>query len=237
MERPPITFVKQQDPEASALERLTLAVQLSENLGELADHVVGHFVDQARRTGASWTDIGQSMGVTKQAAQKRFVPRPSQPDLATGNIFARFTDRARKTVVGAQDGARAAGNHVIEPEHLLLALLDDEDSMALRAIAAGGTSPGALREAVRATLPAARDGVPQHIPFTPRSKTLLNLTAREALRLGHTFIGTEHILLGLLSDEGSDAARILAAQGVAKRPIEEYVRGALRQLEDLGDVS
>ena len=243
MERPPvtlddlITFVREQNPEASALERLNLAVQLSENLGELADHLVGHFVDQARRTGASWTDIGQSMGVTKQAAQKRFVPRQSEENLATGNLFARFTDRARRIVVGAQDAARAAGNHAIEPEHALLAMLDDKDGMALRAMAFAGVSTGALRDAVRATLPAARGGVPEHIPFTPRSKTLLNLSAREALRLGHNFIGTEHILLGLLSDEQGDAARILAEHGVAKRPVEEYALEALKQLEDLGDVS
>src|ERR687889_2256750 len=66
------------------LEQLTDAVLAGEHLGEVADHLIGHFVDQARRSGASWTEIGRSMGVTKQAAQKRFVPKagekPSQPD-------------------------------------------------------------------------------------------------------------------------------------------------------------
>src|ERR687890_2673013 len=79
------------------LEQLTDAVLAGEHLGEVADHLIGHFVDQARRSGASWTEIGRSMGVTKQAAQKRFVPRPSAPDLEAEG-FRRFTPRARKAV-------------------------------------------------------------------------------------------------------------------------------------------
>ncbi|NED49697.1 ATP-dependent Clp protease ATP-binding subunit, partial [Micromonospora aurantiaca] len=64
-----------------ALEQLSSAVIAAEHLGEVADHLIGHFVDQARRSGASWTDIGTSMGVSKQAAQKRFVPKGASPDL------------------------------------------------------------------------------------------------------------------------------------------------------------
>ena len=63
--------------EGTALDQVSAAVRISEHLGELSDHLIGHFVDQARKTGASWTEIGQSMGVTKQAAQKRFVPKVS----------------------------------------------------------------------------------------------------------------------------------------------------------------
>ena len=66
--------------EGTALDQVSAAVRISEHLGELADHLIGHFVDQARKTGASWTEIGQSMGVTKQAAQKRFVPRATDTD-------------------------------------------------------------------------------------------------------------------------------------------------------------
>src|SRR3954449_3265948 len=111
-----ITLVKTMTPEDSALERLTNAVRVAENLGELSDHLVGHFVAQARRTGASWTDIGQSIGVTKQAAQKRFVPRAD--DSADASIFARFTPRARAVVTRAVDHARTAGNASVECEHL-----------------------------------------------------------------------------------------------------------------------
>src|SRR5919202_4210866 len=78
------------------------AVVVGEHLGELADHLVGHFVDQARRSGLSWTEIGRSMGVTKQAAQKRFVPRDAEGS-GVAQSFARFTTRARGAVVLAQE--------------------------------------------------------------------------------------------------------------------------------------
>src|SRR5688572_6957953 len=108
------------------LEQLADAMVVADHLGELADHLIGHFVDQARRSGASWTDIGRSMGVTKQAARKRFVPKgPGEVSgLDPSQGFSRFTDRARAAVVTAQNAARAAGNDEIRPEHLLLALLD-----------------------------------------------------------------------------------------------------------------
>src|SRR5215217_3665066 len=90
-----------------ALEQLSDAVLAADHLGELADHLVGHFVDQARRSGASWTDIGRSMGVTKQAAQQRFVPKaPAEPSaLDREQGFSRFTPRARNVVVAAQNEA------------------------------------------------------------------------------------------------------------------------------------
>ena len=92
------------------------------HLGEVADHLIGHFVDQARRSGASWTDIGKCMGVTKQAAQKRFVPKaPSRAGRLDPNAgFGRFTPRARNVVVVAQNKAHEAGNNEITPDHLLL---------------------------------------------------------------------------------------------------------------------
>src|SRR6202162_6370997 len=76
------------------LDQLTDAVLAAESLGEVADHLIGHFVDQARKSGASWTDIGKSMGVTTQAAQKRFVPRPEATTLDANQGFGRFTPRA-----------------------------------------------------------------------------------------------------------------------------------------------
>src|SRR5689334_11901720 len=101
------------------LDRVAGAVMVADHLGETADHLVGHFVDRARRAGASWTDIGRSMGVSKQAVQKRFVPKEPVQD------FTRFTSRARNVVVSAQNEARAAGNVEIRPEHLVLGLLSE----------------------------------------------------------------------------------------------------------------
>src|ERR1700735_1956774 len=84
---------------SDALDQLSDAVLVADHLGEVADHLIGHFVDQARRSGASWTDIGRSMGVTKQAAQKRFVLRAATTTLDPNGGFERFTPRARHAVV------------------------------------------------------------------------------------------------------------------------------------------
>src|ERR1700754_5090297 len=104
----------------NALERLSDAVLLADHIGEIADHLVGHFVDQARRSGASWTDIGASMGVSKQAAQKRFVPKAAggaQPP------FSRFTERSRRSLEMADKAARDVSNAQVDTPHLLLGLL------------------------------------------------------------------------------------------------------------------
>src|SRR5687767_15266238 len=106
------------------LEQLADAVLAGEHLGELADHLIGHFVDRARRSGASWADIGRSMGVTKQAAQQRFVAKASAGTTALDpDGFGRFTPRARNAVIAAHNAARAsasAQNDDVGTEHLLL---------------------------------------------------------------------------------------------------------------------
>src|SRR6516225_5845223 len=139
------------------LEQLTDAVIAADHLGEIADHLIGHFVDQARRSGASWTAIGASMGVTKQAAQKRFVPRePGRPaDLDASQGFSRFTQRARNVVVASQNEAHAAGNDQITPEHLILGLLAEPQGLAAAAITAQSVPLETVRHAATAALPPA----------------------------------------------------------------------------------
>ncbi|WNG84286.1 Clp protease N-terminal domain-containing protein [Mycobacterium sp. ITM-2016-00316] len=185
-----------------ALEQLTDAVLAAEHLGEVADHLIGHFVDQARRSGASWTDIGTSMGVTKQAAQKRFVPKADTAGIDPNEGFARFTPRARNAVVTAQTAARDAENIEIGPEHLILGLLGDTESLAIAILAAQGVEPDQIRATI--TLPAATGQALELVPFSGPAKKVLELTFREALRLGHNYIGTEHILLALLESEDGD---------------------------------
>src|SRR5256884_9902696 len=101
--------------ESDVLNQLSSAVIAADHLGDVADHLIAHFVDQARRSGASWTEIGRSMGVTKQAAQKRFVPKgPSElTDLDPNQGFSRFTERARNVVMAAQNERHAARNEEI----------------------------------------------------------------------------------------------------------------------------
>jgi hypothetical protein len=207
-----------------ALEQLTDAVLAAEHLGEVADHLIGHFVDQARRSGASWTEIGASMGVTKQAAQKRFVPRGDTIDPNEG--FTRFTPRARAVVVTAQDLARAAGNTHITPEHLILGLLTDADALATRLLLAQQIDPEAVRAQI--TLPDGGGDRLELVPFDPAARKALELTFREALRLGHNYIGTEHLLLALL--EAEDAAGPLHRAGIDKERVETDLVTVLESL-------
>ncbi len=210
------------------LEQLSGAVVAAEALGDVADHLIGHFVDQARRSGASWTDIGRSMGVTRQAAQKRFVPKADKegdPGLDPGQGFGRFTPRARNVVVVSQNEARAAGNTEIRTEHLVLGLLSEPEGLAALALTAQGVAADAVRAAATAALPPAAADVPDLIPFDASAKKALELTFREALRLGHGYVGTEHILLALLEQEHGEGP--LTGLGVDKDGVEATVTEAL----------
>ena len=206
------------------LDQLSSAMLAADHLGEVADHLIGHFVDQARRSGASWTDIGKSMGVTKQAAQKRFVPKAG-PDLDPSQGFSRYTQRARNTVIAAQNETRAASNNEITPGHLALGLLAEPEGLAMRAVVALGVAPETLRRTVVGRLPAAAESLPALIPFDAQAKKVLELTFREALRLGHNYVGTEHILLAQLEQE--EGAGVLTGLGLAKDAVEEHVTAAL----------
>lgn len=214
---------------ADPLDQLSNAVIAADHLGDIADHLIGHFVDQARRSGASWTDIGKSMGVTKQAARKRFVPKgpgeAAQIDAADG--FGRFTLRAKNVVVAAQNEARTAGNAEIGLPHLILGLLSEPDGLAVQAMQAQGVLPDTIRRTVLTALPPAAGEVPPLIPFDAQAKKVLELTFREALRLGHDYVGTEHILLALLDLEAGSG--ILTGLGMGKAATEASVGQALTQ--------
>jgi len=216
------------------LEQLQDAVIAADHLGDVADHLIGHFVDQARRSGASWTDIGKSMGVTRQAAQKRFVPKAeSEIDFSQG--FNRFTSRARNAVVTSHNETKTAGNVEILPEHLVLGLLSEPQGLAAQAIAAQGVTPEAVRDAVTAVLPpaVAAEEVPALIPYGTAAKKALELTFREALRLGHNYVGTEHILLALLELENGEG--VLSGLGIDKAAAEAHVATALTELSRTPD--
>ena len=209
------------------LEQLSGAVLTADHLGELADHLIGHFVDQARRAGASWTDIGRSMGVSKQAAQKRFVAKgPDEPaDLDVQQGFQRFTPRARNVVVASNAHARTGGQDRIAPAHLVLGLLDEPDGLGPQALLAQGLQLEAVAEAARAALAAPADEIPHLVPFDADAKKVLELTLREALRLGHHWVGTEHILLALLEHE--DGTGVLSGLGVDRAAVERFTVDAL----------
>ncbi|MER5453944.1 Clp protease N-terminal domain-containing protein [Micromonospora sp. NPDC002389] len=221
-----IQAIKQAHPDA--LDQLTGAVMVADHIGDVADHLIGHFVDQARRSGASWTDIGRSMGVSKQAAQKRFVAKSDAGPIDPQQGFNRFTPRARNVVMASQNEARAAGNAEIGPAHLVLGLLAEPEGLAVKVLAAGGVTVEAVREAATAALPPSVGEVPDLIPYDAAGKKALELTFREALRLGHNYIGTEHILLALLEQE--DGEGVLTGLGVDKAAVEAGTAAALAKL-------
>ncbi|MFF1440763.1 Clp protease N-terminal domain-containing protein [Streptomyces sp. NPDC058295] len=206
------------------LDQLQDAVIAADHLGDVADHLIGHFVDQARRSGASWTDIGRSMGVTRQAAQKRFVPKESA-DLDASQGFTRYTPRARSAVMAAHHASKTAGNAEGLPAHLVLGLLAEPEALAAKAIVEQGVSLDTVREAATAALPPAVAEAPELVPYGPDAKKVLELTFREALRLGHNYIGTEHILLALLEFENGEG--VLSGLGVDKPGTERYVARVL----------
>lgn len=212
------------------LEQLSSAVVAADHLGDLADHLLGHFIDQARRSGASWTEIGNAMGVTKQAARKRFLPKDpgGATDLDANEGFSRFTLRAKNVVMAAHNEARQAGNDQIGPAHLVLGLLSEPDTLAAKAITGTGTTLGSVRDAACTTLPSPADNPPDLVPYGPDAKKVLELTFREALRLGHDHIGTEHLLLAILEAEGGDG--LLATLGIDKPTVDLQLVAALEQL-------
>ena len=216
-----------------ALAQLTDAVYVGEHLGELADHLIGHFVDQARRSGASWTEIGKSMGVTKQAAQKRFVPKVDpggDPSGAIERVYGRYTDRARHVVVEAQKAATENKSDSIDTVHLVLGLLSEPAALAAGAIIAQGVTLDAVRSAAESRLPAPLDEAPNPVPFSASAKKALELTMREGLRLGHNYIGTEHLLLALLEQGEGAGYEVLTGLGVRKDVAEAKIVEVLAEI-------
>ena len=129
------------------------------------------------------------------------------------SMFERFTDRARRVVVLAQDEARMLNHNYIGTEHLLLGLIHEGEGVAAKALESLGISLEAVREQVEEIIGHGQQAPTGHIPFTPRAKKVLELSLREALQINHTYIGTEHILLGLIREGEGVAAQVLIKLG------------------------
>jgi Clp amino terminal domain, pathogenicity island component len=201
-----ISYVKALHPDGGPLENVSDAFTVSTQLDEQADALIGYFVDQARRSGLSWSQIGSAMGVSKQAAQKRFVPAATKAaDLMPESVkpFSRFTARATRTLAAA---GKLAQPDPVSSRYLAAALPTEPDGLAARAIALAGVTPEQLYAAVGAG-PAERAenvGTAELLELTldESAKTALKDALKAAMRLGHNYIGTEHMLLGLLSGTG-----------------------------------
>lgn len=201
------------------LERLDLAVRYGELLKAIGDELVGHFVEQAKKAGASWAQIGERLGVTKQAAHQRHVQRT--PRLAGrrsrspggGGPFERFTDQAREVIVTAQEEARTLRHNYLGVEHLLLGL--SADSTVGPLLRGQGASRDAVLEQVRAIVGEGRESSMSTIPFTPRTKRALELAGRAAGRSGRP-VGPGHLLLGILDLRQGVGAEVIDALHVSR---------------------
>jgi len=138
-------------------------------------------------------------------------------------MFERFTDRARRVVVLAQEESRLLGHNYIGTEHLLLGLLAEREGVAARALRSLDITLDAAREQVREIIGPGAQEPRGHIPFTPRAKKILELSLREALKLGSEVIGTEHLLLGLVDEGAGVGAQILDRLGAPAPAVREAV--------------
>ncbi len=212
-----------QESSDQVLSQLETAAVKARELEELGDALLTHFVDRCRRSGATWAQIGEHLGVTRQAAQKRFVD--SIGDAVT---FERFTVRARQALDRAQAVAAEFNHSYVGTEHQLLALFD-VGGIAARALEELGVDRRAVEAEVKATVEQGPKGSSGPHPFTPRARKVLEETLIVAVELGHNYIGTEHLLLGLYRGQEGLALQILnklgANRDVAKQTVVKLLEG------------
>ncbi len=219
-----ISYVKALHPGGGPLENVSDAFAVSTQMDEQADALIGHFVDQARKSGLSWSQIGGAMGVSKQAAQQRFVPTRAADLFPKGaKPFSRFTDRAARVFLAA---GKLAAPEPVGAAHLAAALLTEPRGLAAKAVVAAGVTPEQVYAAVGAgpAQPAAEAGPAELLDLTidESAKTALKEALKSALRLGHNYIGTEHLLLGVLS-RGGPVTDAFTGLGLPAERAEELI--------------
>ena len=236
-----IAYVRALHPDGGPADRVADAFAVSARLDEQSDALIGYFVDQARRSGASWSQIGTAMGVSKQAAQKRFVPGRVNISPRV-EIFSQFTQRARNVLTAAGRIAAAgqpadAGSGTadcpdvvasspaapgIGATHLAAALLAEPEGLAAQAVQRAGLTPEQVYAAVgagpAAPGPDADADALRQLSFGGEAMAAVKV----ALRLSHNYVGTEHLLLGVLS-AGGPAAAALTALGLSPESAEHLL--------------
>jgi hypothetical protein len=210
---------------AAPIYQLNEAVRISEELAATSDALVDHFVEEARLAQHSWAEIGEVLGMTKQAAQQRFRTRwfDSLTRSRRRHNSPCFTQRARQSVEAAQGEARRLNHNYIGTEHLLLGLHADRNCVAAKILSSLGISAQDVRKMLKKEIGVGAKPVTGAIAFTPRAKKALALSEREGRQLGHNYVGTEHILLALSALGEGVAAEFLVASGARY----EEIRGSV----------
>lgn len=199
--------------ESDPLRRVRAAVSTSEDLHAVGDDLVGRFVAHARQEGCSWTQIGSVLGVSKQGAQQRY------PFFSAGSPPA-FREDARRALAAAGEHAQRLGHPYLGTEHVLLALAEQDDSLAGHVLGDLEVTPSSVEAGIdhrpgRAALSGTTVGM------SGRVKRALDEARREGLRLGHRCPGSEHLLLVLAADADCAAAQILAELDVTPTRVRD----------------
>jgi hypothetical protein len=200
--------------DAPVLDRLTRAVDLSGQVSELGENLVGFYVDEARRSGATWSEIGERLGVSRQAVQKRFIPSAESKDRA--GFWDRASDELRSAVEAARHQAQARRKTYLGTEHLLLGIIEQPNDLACQLLAACGADPVTLRGAIDGRVgPVTDDPLPDETPFTQLALNSLQHALREALRANSSSIETIHLALGLITVGNGVAHDVLVTLGIS----------------------
>lgn len=222
----------------TALDHLQAAMDLADQANALADSLVGHFVEAARSEGWSWAQIGSVLGVSKQAAQQRFVtppipgPRPgpgparrSERRRGRRGFLSRFTTAAREVITASQEEARRLGHDEVGTGHFVLTLLHDAEAPSVRALRALAVDVETVRARVLEVIGGVEGASITAPPLAPQTKKALELALQEGLRSPEKKVAPEHILLGVLAEGEDVGARVLTDLGATL----DSVRHALRQ--------
>ena len=213
-----IARLNEELPDADVLARISEARLRAQTLSDLGDQLLDHYVSKAKQVGASWSEIGDAIGVTRQAAQQRHTPA----------LFDQFTDLNRHTIVLAQEAARTHKHDFIGTEHLLLGLLGEPRGLAYEVLVAKAESEQRVRDTIEEALPPAGEkALRGHIAFRPDSKAAIEQALRASADLGHDWVGTAHSLLGLIRTEASPGAQILRNLGFTPDELQETVRAGI----------
>ncbi|MFI6439116.1 Clp protease N-terminal domain-containing protein [Streptomyces sp. NPDC050759] len=214
----------------TSLDRLLAAEGVASYLNWLSDRLVGCLVEEVRAEGYSWADIGEQLGISRQGAQQRYAPRQESvtlQDLFHIGALKRLTVRARESLDGAEAYAVRSGAAAVTPQHLLLALLDDEDSLATRALHSCEFSLAAIRRELEEE-PASDRPAPSRPPTVSGAlRKCFDASFAQAMSLGHNYVGTEHLLLGITHERRNPAAQALASAGVTPQSARDAVVSAI----------
>ena len=211
------------------LVRLETASDLVQGLAELGDAALGYFVDQARHDGHSWSEIGDALGVSKQAAQQKHMVRvslgPNAPTLEN------LTPRASSVLSAAGDLAQSWGHGYVGTEHLLLALYREPKGIGTQVLVGCGLSLKEAESAVAERVQRGKRRIEGDLTFTPRAIAVFSGALSSALGMNHNYIGTEHLLLGLVEGDGV-AADVLRDRGLTQDMVARKVESHLARFVD-----